>query len=380
VTGSRFSVLTCACLLSAGASFAQEPARVNAGAAYKRLVQRYRSSDFAAAAEVAAISIKDAQWERDLILQDLIGMLALASDQVEAARVRDRLARTELAIVLLHTDACLQPATADCDAQIGMAHSLVGVLDQLADELSKRFVPPEDLTADDLRGAVHEWFQLAALILAAREGHTFLDFLDRSNQRYPGDPLFILLSANFQERYAAGAVVDISLVKKVYFSEYVGAWIAMLNGARRGYEDALDADPHVTEARLRLGRIQTITGDVKKARNNLEQALSEADTPRLRYLATLFLGAVAAVDDRPEKARAYFEQAWSIVPGAQSAAFALSQLADARGDDAGARRWLARTLAVPFAQRDDPWETYYLGPPPADIAGRLQRLRALLHR
>jgi tetratricopeptide (TPR) repeat protein len=350
----------------------------NPGAAYRALVQRYLNGDFSAAAEVAGIELKDARWERDLILNDLLQALARAEDQVEKARSRDRMVRTALAMMLLHTDACLRPGPVQIDDQIGMARSLVGTLDRLTDALSRRFVPPGHLTADDVRGTLQQWYELSALLLAAREGHTLLDFLDRSHGRYPNDPLFRLLYGDFMERFAAGAVVDVSLVKDVYLAEYVRAWRSTLDRARHAYEDALDADPHANEARVRLGRVETLTGDRGAARRNLARALSEATTQRLEFLAALFLGAVAAADGRPGEARADFERAWSVVPGAQSAAFALSQLADMEGDDVSAREWLDRTLQVPFDQRDDPWETYYFGPPPADLAGRLERLRAPL--
>ena len=355
----------------------------NPAAAYNALVQRYLQGDFNAASEVSAIDRKTVEDERDLIVGGLereLRRVGRQGDPIAAARIRDRLTRTVLAMAVLHTDACLRPDTTDAGTQISIARGTIGVLDGLADRLADSFVPKGLLSAGDVQEAIHQWHDLAAMILAARGGETLEEFLRTSQDRYPKDPVFSLLWGNLQERFAASAVVDVSLVRDVYISEYVIAWRAVLNGARRAYEEALEVDPHATEARLRLGRIETLTGDLDKARKNLDQALSEAGTPRLRYLAALFLGAVATADHRSGEARAHFEQAWSVLPGAESAALALSHLADARGDDAGARKWLERTLGVPVGQRDDPWETYNFTPPVTDLPDRLGRLRALLRR
>ncbi len=125
---------------------------------------------------------------------------------------------------------------------------------------------------------------------------------------------------------------------------------------------ALDADPDMVEARVRLGHVLLELKESRAAADQLQRALGGELDPPIRYCAELFLGdALASLDD-PAAARTAFERAAALFPDAQSPWVALSRLARAQGDRALAASVLERVLQPsPGARRfEDPWWTYYL--------------------
>lgn len=135
-----------------------------------------------------------------------------------------------------------------------------------------------------------------------------------------------------------------------------------LERARGFLVRALDADPGMVEARVRLGHVLLELKEARAAATQLQQVLGgEVDDP-LRYCAELFLGDALASLDEPAEARNAFERAAALYPHAQSPPLALSRLARAQGDRASAASLLERVLSPsPVARRfEDPWWTYYL--------------------
>ncbi len=343
-------------------------------------MERYRQGDASVAPAALSLDKKAIQQAQKEIFEDAARALQAARDQPAMMAIRRHRIRLALAMVLFHTDAALRATGTAVDDQIGLARGPIEELDPFAADLQLAMQPVGRLTPDDIRDVIHQWYVVAALILRQMDRPTLDWLVNIAHERYPHDPIFSLLWGNALERVAGGAVVDVSLVRDLYQADFVRTWRQTLYRAGRLYEDALDADPTATEARVRLGRVELLAGDRKKARGHLEQALGEAQTPRLRYLAALFLGAVADVDGRPDEAAKHYAQALSIVPGAQSAAFAMSRIADAAGDTDAARDWLNRTLAIPFKEREDPWETYYEAPEAGSLLDRLAALREYLRR
>jgi hypothetical protein len=132
-----------------------------------------------------------------------------------------------------------------------------------------------------------------------------------------------------------------------------------LEPAAADYRHALELDPHLPIALLRLGALHMIVRDAR-APQNLEAALGAASEPIDRYLAYLLLGAVAEGDQRLDAAERDYEAAQAIAAACQTPYVALARLATARGDEAR-----ALTIASAFAnvaeKASDPWWDFHLG-------------------
>jgi Flp pilus assembly protein TadD len=83
-------------------------------------------------------------------------------------------------------------------------------------------------------------------------------------------------------------------------------------------------------------------------------------SPRQRYLAHLFRGAVSAGRGDTVAARSAYEAAMALAPGRQTALLAMSHLEETAGNVARARALLA-PLASGGADDEDPWWTYQNG-------------------
>ena len=134
-----------------------------------------------------------------------------------------------------------------------------------------------------------------------------------------------------------------------------------LNYAQACYRDALKLDPHLAEARLRLGRVLYLRNEPRPAQAELETVAATATEPRLAYLAHLFLGAVAQQQNDRDSARRHYEQAIAIAPEHQTAYIALSFLEDMSGDAARAQRVVAERPMPASRDNDDPWWEYQNG-------------------
>lgn len=122
------------------------------------------------------------------------------------------------------------------------------------------------------------------------------------------------------------------------------------------YRRVLDAYPDFLEARLRLGWALHLNHS-DAGREHLEQVAARADRPELRYLANLFLGAVAEREQRLDEALRSYEAANRAVSH-QSALLGIVAVAGALGDQARAQRAARDLEALTPGDGEDPW-TYY---------------------
>lgn len=147
-----------------------------------------------------------------------------------------------------------------------------------------------------------------------------------------------------------------------------------LDSAAGKYQEALKAHRSLTEAALHLGRVRFLQGRFREAGAPLEQAMAAAE-PRTRYLARLFLGALAERQDRFAEAESHYRAALASYRWGQSGALALAQVLDRTGRQADARAIMARHLADSRGLVVEPLWTYLLTP--AEDDGRmLHELRA----
>lgn len=108
----------------------------------------------------------------------------------------------------------------------------------------------------------------------------------------------------------------------------------------------------------------------------LRRALLTLTGDRQRYYGELFLGAEELAEGRADAAKAAFQRASTLFPGAQSPYLALGQLAWQRADRAGAAVVLDGLAVSPSAEagREDPWWTYELAAV-LDVAVLVENLR-----
>jgi tetratricopeptide (TPR) repeat protein len=183
----------------------------------------------------------------------------------------------------------------------------------------------------------------------------------RALELFPNNPEVLFFAASMHESNAGVRTQAVmrSLEGPRDVSFDVREQGAELRRAEQLYKRALERDPMLIEARIRLGRVLGLRGRHAEAVEQLRQGLA-TDEPVLRFYAHLFLGGeFEALGNGPE-ARQSYERAAAIRPMAQSPLLGLSRVADLTGDRAAAREAIARVLKLPASdfERADPWWVY----------------------
>ena len=141
-----------------------------------------------------------------------------------------------------------------------------------------------------------------------------------------------------------------------------------LRDAERFFRRAVELNPELAEAHLRLGRVLGVTGHPVEAAEHLRRALgliaqadADADGPLLEYFGALFLGDAEEALDHVDAARTAYGRAAALYPLAQSPRLALSALERRSGNRDGALREIQRVFALPVRKgvESDPWWTYH---------------------
>ena len=213
---------------------------------------------------------------------------------------------------------------------------------------------------------VHRWYRAAAArmrrdsLLASSE-----PLLGRARQLFPKDAAFPFYAGCLHETQASPADpggVRGDRAVPAQRNRVHGSRVPI--GTRRpgSFTEALALQPAWPEARLRLGRVLGLLGRHKEAAAALRRALDETDDPPLVYWGSLFLGAEEQSLGRDAEARASFERARALRPGAQAPRLALSQLARRAGDRSQALAELRAVLTLPSDEvsRYDPLWDYYI--------------------
>lgn len=129
--------------------------------------------------------------------------------------------------------------------------------------------------------------------------------------------------------------------------------------ARRAFDDALASDPDLLEARLRLGRVLWRLDRPEPARACFEEVVSKSDDKVILYLAHLFLGRLHEDQNRVAEAEKEYEAALATRPSSEAAAVAVSHVRLLMGDTAGAREVMDRGLEQVFVRTGaDPFKNY----------------------
>jgi tetratricopeptide (TPR) repeat protein len=151
-----------------------------------------------------------------------------------------------------------------------------------------------------------------------------------------------------------------------------------LRRAEHRFRQALDGDPGLHEARLRLAWVLARRGQPERALPLLEAVARTPGDESRGSLAWLFLGKVREELQEPAAAIEAYRRAIDLAPHGQAAHVALAHAVEERYGEAAARAivqpyFLERTRSW---SRHDPWNDYPFGPPEM----RLRPFEALRQR
>jgi tetratricopeptide (TPR) repeat protein len=174
--------------------------------------------------------------------------------------------------------------------------------------------------------------------------------------RTTAHPEILLLRGSVAERPVA-AELNLQSSARPDQSDFARA---ELGDAEWDYHAALEGDPHLVEARVRLGRVLLLGRKWTDARRELTRALAEATEPCLQYLANLFLGQAEEGERHFGAAMQAYRSAVARYPDALAASLGLAHALEMNGDATAA--WtLARAIVARAEPRPDPWRMYPYG-------------------
>lgn len=209
---------------------------------------------------------------------------------------------------------------------------------------------------------VRDWYRAVSAYHVSQLNYGELGrHLQHARTVVPGDAVLSMMAGVRHQAFASSRVqaslATVALPPGMTLS--VGSRDRELAEARQAYRDALELDPGLVEARIRLGRVLADEGKPAEAAGELRTALAVAGEPMLLYLAALFLGEQETALGRLEDAAAAFERARSLYPTAPSPHLAMSHLARARGDRTTAWEALDRAMRLAASRAaDDPWWSF----------------------
>jgi tetratricopeptide (TPR) repeat protein len=207
---------------------------------------------------------------------------------------------------------------------------------------------------------VRRWY-LATCAFMLRISRVEPAHFDRALELFPIDPDLLFFAGSAHEVFAGvrtqSAIRSMDAPRGVTFD--VREEGAELRLAEQLYKRALERNPRLVEARIRLGRVLGRRGRHEEAIDQLRQGRA-AEAPVLQFYAHLFLADGFEALGKDDEARQSYEQAAALAPTAQSALFGLSRIAEKAGDRAAARELIARVVKLPPSEeaRPDPWWVY----------------------
>jgi tetratricopeptide (TPR) repeat protein len=251
------------------------------------------------------------------------------------------------AAAMLHTDLAAAVLNSDSDLSgfhLGLAHGLVNLL------------AAKKETVTGAHEFVKRWYEFVPTLYLVTRAFESASLLVREGLAHsPADPMLYFYSGVIFE--VAGAPPATVVVRGGGINQVVRPE-KQLEAAADAHRRALALDDRLAVARLHLGWIHVQQHD-SRARADLEKALADATDTPTRYLAHLFLGAVAERERRLADALREYEEARTTGPAYQTAYVAVSRIAEALGDTERARQTAVAFVAI--EKREDPWWDYHLG-------------------
>ena len=224
---------------------------------------------------------------------------------------------------------------------------------QFARSLLDRVRPAQTGDAEVL-----QWYQ-ATLAWMLENGQLHWPHFQRAEQLYPDDPELLYLRGCLHETFGSSRVQNLaSRLRATGQRTVIRSARSELELAESYLRRAVAARPLLVDARLRLGRVQSLTGKETAALAALRDVLVRTTDPVLLYYANLFLGSAFDSLNRLDEARAAYMRAADTYPGAAAPRLALSHLALRAGDAPAAVALLEGALHPASTEQDDPWWTY----------------------
>jgi predicted Zn-dependent protease len=127
------------------------------------------------------------------------------------------------------------------------------------------------------------------------------------------------------------------------------------------FRKALELDPSLIEARVRLARLLQVRGHHQESATELDLVFARKPTGVVAFYAHLFAGRAAESTGRGAQAAAHFADASALYPDAQSALLALSRHALLQADVTATLAPMARLATRSLNENSDPWWQYGMG-------------------
>jgi tetratricopeptide (TPR) repeat protein len=279
------------------------------------------------------------------------------------------------AAVMLHTTTALNLLGTADRSEGALLHLQVGT------EILRR-------GGKDVPDFVGPWHTAIARLLMNRANLEVLAaFLERARERFPDDPTIQFLSGVFAEFMAGPSSFEELAPSAVSFAKMPQALERMskrrtgrLDEAARFLGAALGAGGHDAEMLLHAARVEMLRNhDDEAVRMFRDIDGSAATRTDWRYLAALFAGGLHERTGRIDDAMASYRRAAAILPAAQSARVALSEVLRRAGRAGESAQMLRDAVAARRPPAVDPWWTYFLEDPDL-TAARLKRLLAEARR
>jgi tetratricopeptide (TPR) repeat protein len=326
---------------------------------YAHLVDQYRSGAYAAAA-VAGAGWLESELEKVVRL--------LEAHSAGPARLGERGSVVEAftteilsASVVLHTQIAFD--LAQPGPHLRVARRLLTLLDDAA--------LPKDFR--------RQWYLAAAAHLQGQlDLPTAVAHVDEAVARFPGDVEILIAAGALDELLALpstelrarilivgptdlGSKRSAAVDAQLKLGELATRKAEGLLRAEALYRKALAIDPTCAEAHLRLGRVLHLSGRLGAGLEEIRLASTSGDN-RIRYLGSMFAGAIHQSAGRPGEAVAQYRSATRQCPDCLVGAIALSHALRQSGDRGLAAGILDSALARDNqVETDDPWWYYPLG-------------------
>lgn len=322
-----------------------EAAGTQDASAYLELIARYRREDERREAVRELVT-----WPRSSVRDAVRGLDSQSVPPV-----------SRLAAMLLHGDAGIL-ARWRGDAELSDLHFQAGL------------TIVGDLAGGDSERSARRWLLAIALFQASQgDVGSVTELLDQALDRFPDDPQLLLVSGQVAEYLATPEFRGWAPSRKLEAGRRRGSEEAMrqssemrarLSEAEADYRRALDADSSLLEARLHLGRVQHVRGQLSEARESLEAVSSaQPSDASLAYMANLLLGGVHESAGELERAAACYREAVETDPSSEVAVLALAHATHRLGRRPEAAE-MVRTLLSKRGRRPhtDGWWAFRMGP------------------
>jgi tetratricopeptide (TPR) repeat protein len=212
----------------------------------------------------------------------------------------------------------------------------------------------------DARRVALSWFRTVNALLLHWAEATLL-YADLGLRYYPDDAELHLYRGTMRQMYASGRVQQFLNHADFNAGYPEGEAAVELARARTDLRRALQLDPSLAEARIRLAHVVGELGQPAEAVTLVEAALRARLPAFFQSYATLILGRNLARVGRLDEARAAFDRAAALAPTAQAPRIGLSQVALASGRSADALAILteSRRPERDGAAATEAWAIYY---------------------